>query len=392
MRPSARNGATSATSERGKRREIRGSCTSRLSRISRQSRAACMMKDYRRILLIKPSSLGDIVHGLPALSALRRRFPHAHISWLVKQEWAEILDGHPDLTDVIAAEFYWHSWPRLVAKLRRAKYDLVLDLQGLLRSGLLTWLTGASTRVGFAAGREGSPWWYSDRVNLPVPEVLPWRQIPMHAVDRNLVLAAHVGADITKPAFRFPDFSEEAERMDRKLRALGVEQGEPLIAVAPVDRNRLRSWPLERFSEAALQLVKMGAGRIVLIATAGQQDMLQPLIEKLPSGLVNLVGQTTIRELAVILRRVQLLLANDSAPLHIAAAMGTPVIGLFGPTSIARARPFGEGHRALRVELPCSPCEQKVCINKNQYECLTAISVEQVVRAAEECVRLTTKR
>jgi lipopolysaccharide heptosyltransferase II len=350
------------------------------------------MPDYRRILLIKPSSLGDIVHTLPALSAVRRRFPHAHITWLVKQEWAEILNGHPDLTDVIAAEFHWRWWPKLVAQLRRAKYDLVLDLQGLLRSGLLTWLTGASTRVGFAAGREGSPWWYSDRVNLPVPEVLPWRQIPMHAVDRNLVLAAHVGADITKPAFRFPDFSVEAERMKRKLRGLGVEPGEPLIAVAPVDRKRLRSWPLERFSEAALQIAEMGAGKIVLIGTAGQRDMLQPFIEKSPVGLVNLVGETTVRELAVILQRVQLLLANDSAPLHIAAALGTPVIGLFGPTSVARARPFGEGHRTLRVELPCSPCEEKICTNKNQYECLTAISVEEVVRAAQEYVQLTAKR
>ena len=350
------------------------------------------MEDYRRILLIKPSSLGDIIHALPALSALRRRFPHAHITWLVKQEWAEILDGHPDLTDVIATEFHWHSWPRLVAQLRRVKYDLVLDFQGLLRSSILTWLTGASTRVGFAAGREGSPWWYSNRVNLPVPEVLPWRQIPMHAVDRNLVLVAHVGADITKPTFHFPDLSEEAERMERKLRGLGVEPGEPLIAVAPVDRNRLRSWPLERFSAAALQLEKMGAGKIVLIGTAGQRDILQPFIEKLPTGLVNLAGQTTVRELAVILQRVQLLLANDSAPLHIAAAMGTPVIGLFGPTSVVRARPFGEGHRALRVELPCSPCEQKVCMNKNQYECLTAISVEEVVKAAQECVQLTAKR
>jgi lipopolysaccharide heptosyltransferase II len=345
------------------------------------------MEDYRRILFIKPSSLGDIVHALPTLSAMRRRFPQSHITWLVKQEWAEILDGHPDLTDLIAVEFGWRCWPRLVAQLRRARYDLVLDLQGLFRSGLLARLTGAPTRVGFAAGREGSPWWYSDRVNLPVPEVLPWRQIPMHAVDRNLVLAAHVGADIATPTFRFPDFARETERMERKLHELGVGPGEPLIAVAPVDRNRLRSWPLERFSEAALRLVKMGAGKILLIGTPGQRDIVRPFIEKLPTGLVNLVGQTTVRELAVILRRVQLLLSNDSAPLHIAAAMGTPVIGLFGPTSVVRARPFGEGHQALRVELSCSPCEKRVCVNRNQYECLTTISVEEVVRAAQEHVQ-----
>src|SRR5262245_49228161 len=129
-----------------------------------------MKRDFQRILLIKPSSLGDIVHALPTLSALRQRFPHARITWLVKQEWSAILDGHPDLTDIIAADFRWSNWLRLVTQLRRARYDVVLDLQGLFRSGWLTWLSGASTRVGFAAGREGSPWCYTDAVHLPVSE------------------------------------------------------------------------------------------------------------------------------------------------------------------------------------------------------------------------------
>jgi ADP-heptose:LPS heptosyltransferase len=213
--------------------------------------------------------------------------------------------------------------------------------------------------------------------------------IPMHAVDRNLALATHVGADVARPVFRFPDFSEATQRMEQTLHDLGVKPGEPLIAVAPVDRRRVRSWPLERFAEAAFRLTHMGAGRILLLGTSGQQDILRPFVEKLPTGLVGLVGRTTIRELAAILRRVQLLLANDSAPLHLAAAMGTPVVGLFGPTNAVRARPYGEGHRVLRVELSCSPCEKNVCANRNQYECLTALSVDDVVRAAQEQVQLS---
>jgi ADP-heptose:LPS heptosyltransferase len=209
----------------------------------------------------------------------------------------------------------------------------------------------------------------------------------MHAVDRNLALAAHVGADVTKPVFRFPDFTEETERMEKLLTGLGVGPEEPLIAVAPVDRLRLRSWPLERFANTAHRLTQMGVGKVLLLGTSGQRDILKPFAETIPTGLIDLVGRTTVRELAVVLRRARLLLANDSAPLHLAAAMGTPVVGLFGPTNVVRARPYGESHRAMRVELSCSPCEKKTCSNRNQYECLTAISVEDVVTATQEVLR-----
>jgi lipopolysaccharide heptosyltransferase II len=345
------------------------------------------VRDYRRILLIKPSSLGDIIHALPVLSALRWRFPRSRIAWLVKKDWSEILRGHPDLTDVIAADIRWRSLPRLISELRRARFDLVLDLQGLLRSAAIAWLTGASTRVGFAAGREGSRWWYTDPVRLPGSEGVPWRLIPVHAVDRNLTLAAHVGADFAKPVFRLPDFSEETERMQKVLAEAGVGPKDTVIAVAPVDRLRLRSWPLERFAEAAFRLAESEGAKIVLLGTADQRDILRPFAERLPTGLINLVGRTTVRELAVVLRRAQLLLANDSAPLHLAAALGTPVIGLYGPTNVVRARPYGEGHRAIRVELPCSPCEQKACSNKIQYECLMGINVNDVVTAAQEVLQ-----
>ena len=344
------------------------------------------MADFRRILLIKPSSLGDIIHALPALSALRRRFPQAHITWLVKREWAQIVEGHPDLNEVIAVDLHWPSWPRLVAQLRRAHYELVIDLQGLLRSGLLTQLTGASVRVGFAAGREGSRWCYTDRVVLAGSGSLAWRLIPVHAVDRNLALVAHVGADVTRPRFVFPDLSEEDRRVTLLLGEYGVNPGERLIAVAPVDRHRVRSWPLERFAEAAAQLAALWQAKVVVLGTSGQQEIVQPFVRRKPSGVVDLVGKTTIRELAAMLRRASLLLANDSAPLHLASALGIPVVGLFGPTSVIRARPYGDRHRIVRIDLPCSPCDRRTCSNAIQFECLTGIEVAQVVAAARTLV------
>lgn len=340
------------------------------------------MADFQRILLIKPSSLGDIIHALPALSAVRRRFPQAHIAWLVKREWAQILEGHPDLTEVIAADFRWPAWPRLVVQLRRAHFDLVIDLQGLFRSGLLTRLTGAPMRVGFAAGREGSRWCYTDQVELAGSESCAWRLIPVHAVDRNLALVRHVGADVTQPRFVFPDLTEEDQRVTQLLTESGVKPGERLIAVAPVDRHRVRSWPLDRFADAAAQLAVMWKAKVVVLGTPGQRDIIQPFVQRLPTGIVDLVGKTTIRELAALLRRASLLMANDSAPLHLATAMGIPVVGLFGPTNVVRARPYGVQHRVVRIDLPCSPCERRICSNSTQYECLSGIDVAQVVTAA----------
>ncbi len=346
------------------------------------------MSDFHRILLIKPSSLGDIIHALPTLSAIRRRYPKAHIAWLVKNEWAEILEGHPDLNEVLSVDRRWRSWLSLIARLRQSRYDVAVDLQGLFRSGLVTGLSGARIRVGFAEAREGSPLFYTDRVTLPVLSRAPWRLLPMHAVDRNLTLAAHLGADTREPSFPIPAFSEEARRVQRALAELGLPPADVLVAVAPADRRSVRSWAVERFAEAAARLQNTQGVRIVLLGTPAPRWIGEPFAAAVGTGLVDLVGKTTVRELVALLRRVRLLLANDSAPLHIAAAVGTPVVGLFGPTNPARARPYGEGHRVVQAGLACSPCESRTCSNPHQFECFTAIGVDQVLEAATQILKI----
>jgi lipopolysaccharide heptosyltransferase II len=345
------------------------------------------MSDFRRILIIKPSSLGDIVHALPTLSAIRRRFPSAQVAWLVRKEWTEILEGHPDLNEVLTVDRRWGSWLSVIARLRLSRFDVAVDLQGLFRSGLVARVSGAPVRVGFAEGREGSPFFYTDRVTLPVPSKAPWRLLPMHAVDRNLAVAAYLGADISQPHFPIPAFPEEAQRVQRKLAGLGVDPLDVLIAVAPVDRRAVRSWPIERFVETAARLQKMHDVRIVLVGTPAQRWIVEPFAAAVGRGLVDLVGKTTVRELVALLRQVRLLLANDSAPLHIAAALGTPVVGLFGPTNPARARPYGEGHRVVQAGLACSPCESRACSNPHRFECFTAIGVDQVVESALQLLK-----
>ena len=346
-----------------------------------------MSVDYRRILIIKPSSLGDIVHALPAVSALRATYPSAQITWLVKRQWAEILDGNPDVDEVLAVDFRVSEWLSIIARLRRSRFDVAIDLQGLMRSGLLTFLSGAPERVGFAAGREGSPFFYTQRVKLSSEEPRDWRLFPMHAVERNLMVAAHLGADVRQVRFPLPSLAHDEKEVDSWLQSAGVQQGERLVAIAPVDRLRVRSWPLDRFIAAAAALSRHPNIRIVLIGTAEQRWVAEQFVRPVGSKLVDLIGKTRIRQLGVLFRKMHLVIANDSAPMHIAAAVGTPVLGLFGPSSPYRGRPIGEQHAILRTELPCSPCGQSVCGNPNYLECLTSIAVDDVVKKAEELLR-----
>ncbi len=341
--------------------------------------------EFERILIVKLSSMGDILHALPALSAVRARFPKAHIAWLVKREWAALLEGHPDLDAVIAEDVSLWRWPAVVARLRRLRFGLAIDLQGLFRSAALAWLCGAPERIGFAQGREGAPWFYTQRVGLPNLERRPWRLIDMHAVDRNLAVMARIGADISRPAFRLPTYADAEQGVQTALS--GVKSGERLVAIAPVDRRQTRSWPLERFVAVAATLSRQPGLRIVLIGTPSQRAVVEPFRRAVGDRLIDLVGRTTLPELAVLFRRVHVLVANDSGPIHLAAAVGTRVVALFGPTNHLRAAPYGEGHEVLRTPLSCSPCERRICTNRQQYECLTSLAVEEVVGSVIRQVR-----
>ncbi|MGZ8380979.1 MAG: glycosyltransferase family 9 protein, partial [Nitrospira sp.] len=155
-----------------------------------------------RILLIKPSSLGDIVHALPVVSAIKTQWPGSHLTWVVKRQWADLVERAEGIDRVWPLDMTVSSWIREGLALRAQRFDLAIDLQGLFRSGVLTWLSGAPTRIGFANGREGSPWFYSDRVPVIDPDV--------HAVDRYLSVAAALGASPPdKPRFEFKLLKED---------------------------------------------------------------------------------------------------------------------------------------------------------------------------------------
>ncbi len=331
---------------------------------------------YSRILIIKPSSLGDIVHALPTAAALRRRCPSARVTWLAKREWAGVLEGNPDIDGVLAVDLSVAGWPAAIRAVRAGRFDLVVDLQGLLRSAVLGWASGAPVRIGFANGREGSPWFYTERVPVPNPAV--------HAVDRYLLVARHLGAQPERPdslAFPLPRDPQAESWVGALLQSEGVQAGTALAAVNPSARWVTKRWPAESFAAVADHLQEKVGARAVLIGGQAERSVGEEVIRRMQTRPIDLVGRTTVKELIALLRRLRVLVTNDSGPMHLAAALGVPVVALFGPTDPGRTGPYGAGHTVLRSGIPCSPCFSRTCRNTKLMECLTTIRPEQVIDA-----------
>ena len=339
----------------------------------------------RRILLIKPSALGDVVHALPVVATLKRRYPEIPLDWLVEEEAAPLVEGHPAVaTLVVSGRRRWLRQLRRPADvpvtlreirawlkaLRRRRYDVVLDLQGLLKSAMYVVAAGAPVRVGLADAREGAGWVLTHRVPVP-PQ-------PVHAVERYLALAAAVDAREAVRDFTIPLGSDDLEAARRLLDDLP----RPRVVLHPAARWETKLWEVERWRAVAASLADEGAGVVV---TGGPADaaMAAAICDGLRQAPRSLVGRISLKTLAAVLRSADLMITVDSGPMHIAAALGTPVLALFGPTDPARTGPLGCG-RVLRRTLPCSPCLQRRCQIAETRRCMRDLDVQEVLAAARE--------
>ncbi len=333
------------------------------------------MAQYRRMLFIKPSSLGDIVQALPTLAALRQHAPQAHIAWLVKRQWAGLLERVEGIDRVWAVGPGLAGWLSEVPRLRAERFDLAVDLQGLFRSALMARLAGCPVRIGFANGREGSPFFYSRQVAVPTPE--------MHAVDRYLLVADALGAARpATPQFRFIISQDDRGQVSDLLGRAGVRAGSPWIAMNVSARWPTKRWPAESFAAVADRLHQEGVGPVVLIGGPDDRTDAQAMKKLVKtSSMVDITGLTPLGLLPALLQAASVLVTNDSGPMHVAAAVDTPVVALFGPTSPVRTGPYGTQHRILTNPIPCSPCFSRRCRHSVDRECLTGIAPARVAEA-----------
>ena len=331
------------------------------------------LPDPKRILLIKPSSLGDVTHALPVLHLLRRRYPNAKISWLVAPYCSGLLEGHPDLDEVILFDRrrFGTAWKnpaagldliRFKRDLRRRQFDWVIDLQGLFRSGWLAWFTRAPVRIGFANAREFSWLFYTHRIPISTME--------QHAVERYLRIALAVGCDDTP--IEFPFALTESDRAT----VAEMTGDEPYAVLLPGANWPTKRWPVENY-QALVDPIRQRFGLRCIVA--GGPDTLS-LANSIPSAL-NLAGKTNLPQLVALLERSSLVIANDSGPMHIAAALGKPLVTIFGPTNPIRTGPYARPESVVRVDIPCSPCYSRHC---SHTSCLRWLTIEPVLATASQ--------
>jgi lipopolysaccharide heptosyltransferase I len=311
-----------------------------------------MSDEPKNILIIKPSALGDIVLALPALAALKRSFPRAKISWLVRSEYAELLQGHPDLDEVILfdRQLLGKSWysPRafsglleLLRRLREGRFDVVFDFQGLFRTGFLAWVSGSKKRFGMTQAREFGHVFYTDKISQDYSCV--------HLVDYYLRIVAAAGAGKTEVQFTLPRKPDAVETVKKLLVSHGVHPGNYAVLVPGAARENKR-WPIERFAKLAEKIVSQFGWSMAAPGSAAEKGYIETLQNIAGVGVVNLAGQTSIAEIIALLGGAALVVSNDTGPGHIAAALGVPIVMIFGPTNPARVCPYGRPECVVAIE------------------------------------------
>jgi lipopolysaccharide heptosyltransferase II len=327
-----------------------------------------------KILILKPSSLGDVIQALPVLRLLKLHWPEAQIFWWLEAGLAPLLEGDPDLAGVVRFERkrwgrprHWPEMCRSIRGLRARQFDLVIDLQCLARSAIFAWLANGKKLVGLEEVREGARGFY----DLAVPR----RSFHTHAVDWYLSVLPHLGVPVHGRFAWLPPRPAVAAEVRRKWPGAA-----PWIALQPGARWQNKRWPVEHFSTLVGALAREHPGtRFVILGDPGDQPLGHAIAEAVPQQSLNLCGQTTLLEMVEWIRRCDLLITNDTGPMHAAAALGRPLVALFGPTEPRRTGPYGQTHQVLRLELPCSPCLKPRCRYVHPDECLRALSPAQVL-------------
>jgi lipopolysaccharide heptosyltransferase II len=347
----------------------------------------------KRILIVRLRQIGDVVLTTPAVAALRRRFPDAHIAYLVEPPAVPVVADNPHINEVIVAPRPsgvggFLSDLALGRRLRRAQYDLAIDFHGGPRASLLTLLSGARQRIGYSIAARS--WMYTDVVDRP-------RELRRrHSVENQWDLLASLGVQRPTPAgnpVEIPPNADARHAVDVRLAGARVGPDDELAVVHVSAGSPFRRWPLSSFVETVAALASRPGRRVIVTSGPSDRDAVERIIvdakTRLPAAERDRVlncGDFSLAELRALLDRSAVYIGGDSGPLHIAAATRVPIVALFGPTPSERSAPWRDPallSESIEVAgLPCRPCDQRVCA-PGDFRCLTRIDATRVVDAAE---------
>jgi ADP-heptose:LPS heptosyltransferase len=363
----------------------------------REAQAPFDPDSVREVLVLRLDRIGDLIMSLPALAQLRAALPRARIR-LAVGPWSHELAKSAPVDEILVWSAPWVGRPdegaesfgallKQAAALRDARLDLALDLQGDVRASLLLWRSGARRRVGYA--NTGGRYLLTDVV--PLDESVSWVEQNRRAV------ATALGGDAPAAEHLDPLTEDDRGFAQRLLATLALPGRGPLVAIHPSGGRRIKQWPAARWREVAARLQQDFRATILITGTAGDAALARELQQGLPARAIDLSGKLSLRETLAVLERAQLFLSPDTGTMHMACAVGTPSVSVFGPSDPRRYFSGGSGtsgsrHVVVRAELWCAPCNlirkpPAECARADAPECLQLVSVEAVYREAARSLR-----
>jgi heptosyltransferase-1 len=343
------------------------------------------MASIQRVLIIKMSALGDIIHALPVSAALGEAYPHLELTWAVEEMFVPLVSGNPYLAGVLAlpkvrsrqlrSVAFHYDYLRRLRAVRNLRFDLALDLQGLTKSAVIAAASGAPIRLGYHFQREAASW-----LVRPVPR----RPESEHVVEQYLDVARFLGAE--PKTVRFPFYISEEDRaaVDAMLCAEGIGPGAPFIAVNPASALAIKQWGAQNYA-ALLDAAQERLGLPAVLVTA-DMTVAAKVRAAARHPYVDMAGRTSLKQLAAVLERCAVHVCGDTGSGHLAAALGRPVVSLIGPTDPNRACPYGQRAHVLSDRKPCATgCNSHHC-EFAPPRCMAAIPVADVVSQIERLV------
>lgn len=360
-------------------------------------------RNFKKILIVRLSSLGDVIQTLPIPTVVKQAYPDAEIGWTIDRELAPAIDGHTDLSRIHLCDrirwsrslknpFKWITTLReikvFIDEIRTVGYDCALDVQGLMKSAIIPFLAGISVRIGFAHRREGSHFFYTER-HLTKTEYFALDR--MHT-DHMMALTRAIGCDPVGYSINLPPITDAARLKVDRLLCSNFRFAQPLVAIAPATQWKSKEWPLKHWSSLVELILNETRAGILLIGAGADSSTTSHLATSFGNAaegrLLDLTGTTSVQELYALFQRVALVVAADTAPLHIAAAAGCRVIGLFGATPTNRTGPIGHGQISVMTGKPplsCQPCQQRTC-RFDTTECMQRLTPADVFTCVTEAI------
>jgi len=341
--------------------------------------------NYKKVLIIQLQPIGDVVRATPVVAKLQERYPQSRIDFLIYDRYAELLEGNPRVNEIITLNGRFRQenininqileeLKELADRLQEKRFDLVVNLHDTTLSGILAYLTKAKEIKGVVLNEFG---------HFTIP---PGWIINPHESGLNLVEAylRNVGLDTEGANLEVYLEEEDLAFRDEFLRKEGIGEKELLIGLNPGAAVYSKRWPKEGFAQVGDQLSREYRAKLILFGGPQDKGLADEMVRVMESTPINLVGRTTLKGLAALLERCNLFITNDSGPMHIAAAVNTPMVAIFGSSSLKANSPYGGRYVTLQADLPCVPCGRSYC---EELNCLKSITVEEVLASCRKILK-----